>query len=201
MTPHSAQHHQKPSNVGTPEWLDGEVHRYISSGDYDGMFAGWPGDNFIDVAQTATQRLRTALVEETLRRADGFGGQVMVPDDLHAWSRIKLSPMVEGLFPADERAIILDLLARNVVFLTPQNIVSILTGKIWLSTAWKLGNMYLASLGAPVLSQEGDHIVGLSEEAACYVSMSYFEEADPFADFVVHEAHTSFTIASGRPSG
>ncbi|WMY11063.1 hypothetical protein [Paraburkholderia phenoliruptrix] len=174
--------------IGTTEWLDAEVHRYLSSGDYDGMFAGWPGDNFVDVAQKATLRLRTALVEETLRRADGFGIQVKVPDDLHAWARIKLSPMVEGLFPADERAIILDTLSCNVVFLTPQNVASILTGKIWLSTAWKLANMFLASMGAPVLSREDDHIVGLSEETTCYVSMSYFAETDPFADFVVHEA-------------
>ena len=31
-------------------------------------------------------------------------------------------------------------------------------------------------------------IVGLSSEAKCYVSLAYFTDADPFADFVVHEA-------------
>ena len=30
-------------------------------------------------------------------------------------------------------------------------------------------------------------IVGLSEETTCFVSLQYFSESDPFADFVVHE--------------
>lgn len=188
MTTQSAQHDRKPLSVGTSEWLEAEVQRYITTGDYDGMFAGWPGNNFVDVARKATQRLRTALVEETLRRAGGVGSQVTVPDDLQAWARDKLSPMVYGLFPSDERAIILDTLAGSVVFLNPQNIASVLTQQTWLSTAWDLANLYLASLGAPALSQDACHIVGLSEETTCYVSLSYFEESDPFADFVVHEA-------------
>ncbi|WMY11060.1 hypothetical protein [Paraburkholderia phenoliruptrix] len=75
--------HEQPK-IGTSEWLDAEVHRYLATGDYDGTFAGWPGENFVDVAQRATLRLRTALLEETLRRAEGFGIQVTVPDDLHA---------------------------------------------------------------------------------------------------------------------
>ncbi len=174
--------------IGTPERLDAEVRCYLTSGDYDSSFAGWPGDNFVDVAQKATQRLRTALVEETLRRGHGFGSQVIVPDDLHAWSRTKLSPMVQGLFPAAERSIILDTLARSVVFLTPENIVAVLMEQMWLSTAWDLANIYLASVGAPVLPQQASDIVGLSEETTCFVSMTYFEETEPFADFVVHEA-------------
>ncbi|SPB14796.1 hypothetical protein NOV72_02027 [Caballeronia novacaledonica] len=179
--------HQSPK-VGTPAWLQCEVKRYLDSGDYDSNFTGWPGDNFVDVAQKATLRLRTSLVEETHRRADGFCSQVMVPDDLHAWARNKLSPMVDGLFPADERSIILDMLARNVVFLTAENIERILKQQMWLSTAWDIANLYLASIGASVLSQDACHIVGLSEETTCYVSMSYFAETDPCADFVVHEA-------------
>ncbi|BCQ28235.1 hypothetical protein NK8_64240 (plasmid) [Caballeronia sp. NK8] len=178
--------HQSPK-VGTPAWLNAEVRRYLASGDYDGMFEGWPGDDFVDVAQRATQRLKTALVEETLRRAHGFRNQVSVPGDLHAWAHDKLSPMVCGLFPADERSIILDTLTRSVVFLTPDNIAAALTQQTWLSTAWDVANLYLAGVGAPVLSEEARDIVGLSEETACFVSMMYFEETDPFADFVVHE--------------
>jgi hypothetical protein len=164
------------------------VRRYLASGDYDSSFAGWPGDNFVDVARKASHRLRVALVDETLRRASGFGSQIIVPGDLHAWSLRKLSPMVWGLFPSDERAIILDMLARSVVFVTSENIVPVLTMQTWLSTAWDLANIYLASMGAPALSQQALPIVGLSEETTCYVSMTYFEETDPFADFVVHEA-------------
>jgi hypothetical protein len=96
--------------------------------------------------------------------------------------------MVCGLFPADERAIILNMLARSVVFLTVENIASVLTVQTWLSTAWDLANISLASMGAPALSRQALPIVGLSEETTCYVPMTYFEETDPFADFVVHEA-------------
>lgn len=179
--------HQNPK-VGTPAWLRCEVKRYLNSGDYDSNFTGWAGDNFVDVAQRGTHCLRTALVEETLRRAHGFGSQVTLPGDLNAWARDKLSPMVNGLFPADEHCIILDTLACSVVFLTPENIAAVLTQQTWLSTAWDVANIYLASVGAPVLSQEAIDIVGLSEETTCFVSMMYFEETDPFADFVVHEA-------------
>ncbi|WP_321795260.1 hypothetical protein [Caballeronia sp. J97] len=164
------------------------MKRYLDSGDYDSNFTGWPGDNFVDVTQRTTQRLKTALVEETLRRTYGFRDQARVPGDLHAWARDKLSPMVNGLFPADEHCIILDTLARSVVFLTPENITAILAQQTWLSTAWDVANIYLASVGAPALSQEAIDIVGLSEETTCFVSTVYFEETDPFADFLVHEA-------------
>ncbi|WP_288830904.1 hypothetical protein [uncultured Paraburkholderia sp.] len=117
-----------------------------------------------------------------------FGGRATLPDDLQAWSRGKLSLMVSGLFAAAERSIVLATLARNIVFVTPENIASVLMDQMWLSTAWDLANPYLVGLGAPALSLEACHIVGLSEEMKCYVSMVYFEETDPFADFVVHEA-------------
>lgn len=184
----AAESEHKQLKIGSPQWVDGKVQRYLDSGDYDSSFANWPGDNYVDVAKKASQRLRTALVEETLRRANGCGGQVTVPDDLRAWTRNKLSPMISGLFPADERSIVLDTLGRSVVFLTPQNIAAVLLQQRWLSTAWNVANAYLYSVGAPALVQEACHIVGLSEETTCYVTMSYFQETDPFADFVVHEA-------------
>ena len=107
-----------------------------------------------------------------------------------------------GLFCADERSVILDTLARSIAFLTPQNIAEVLMGQPWLSTAWNLANLYLYSVGVSGLSQQACHIVGLSEETTCYVSMSYFRETDPLADFVVHEAvPASSTTVNARPSG
>ena len=106
-----------------------------------------------------------------------------------------------GLFCADERSVILDTLARSIAFLTPQNIAEVLMGQPWLSTAWNLANLYLYSVGVSGLSQQACHIVGLSEETTCDVSMSYFHETDPFADFVVHERPTSSTTVNARPSG
>ena len=174
--------------IGTPQWLEAEVRRYLCSGNHDICFAGWPGMNFVDVATRADQRLRTALVGETLQRAKGLDCKVPSPSDSHVWTRHKLAPMVHGLFGANERPVVLDMLDRSVVFLTPQNIAAVLMEEQWLSTAWDLANLYLYSLGVPGLSQQARHIVGLSQETTCYVSMSYFREDDPFADFVVHEA-------------
>jgi hypothetical protein len=187
-TSNAAEHNHEQPQIGTPRWIEAEVRRYLCSGDYDSSFAGWPGMTFIDVATKADQRLRTALIEETLRRASGFGCQVALPNDLHAWIRNKLAPMVHGLFGADERSIVLDMLERSVVFLTRQNIAAVLMEEQWLSTAWDVANLYLYSLGVSCLSLQARHIVGLSQETTCYVSMSYFHETDPFADFVVHEA-------------
>ncbi|AVA32905.1 TPA: hypothetical protein O8806_002786 [Staphylococcus aureus] len=188
MTTKSNSTEQIQPQIGTPQWLDAEVQRYLCSGDHDCSFAGWPGMNFVDVAKKADQRLRTALVDETLRLANGFDPQVVLPSDLYAWARTKLAPMVHGLFRVDEQPLILDTLARSVVFLTPQNIVAVLMEQPWLSTTWSLANLYLYSVGVPGLSQQACHIVGLSAETTSYVSMSYFHETDPFADFVVHEA-------------
>jgi hypothetical protein len=149
-------------------------------------FAGWPGANHVDVAHKASQRLRTVLVEETLRRADGFGSQVTLPVEPHAWARNRLSPMVCGLFGTGERSIVLDKLARGVVFLTPRNIAAVHIEQTRLSTAWNLANLCLYSI-PPCFPQQACPIVGLSEETTCYVSISHFDETDPFADFVVHE--------------
>ena len=54
-------------------------------------------------------------------------------------------------------------------------------------SASDLANLYLNSLGAELLGDGTPSIVGLSEETTCYVSLEYFRESDPFADFVVHE--------------
>lgn len=192
----------KPA-AGSPSWIEDQVRRYLASGDYDGFFAGWPGRSVIDVATHATQRLRAALVEATLREARGFERPVRLPEPIDPWLRNKLGPMVQGLFTVGERGRVLDALVRGIVFLTPHNIVDVLTTEPWLSTAWRLANLYLDSLGAhPLDSQAGD-LVGLSQDTTCYVSLAYFDETDPFADYVVHEAahvlHNCRRTAIGLP--
>ncbi len=77
---------------------------------------------------------------------------------------------------------------RSVVFLTPATIEAVLEETPWLHTAWDLANLYLASCGAALLSEEAPHILGLSEATTCYVSAEYFRTVGRFDDFVVHEA-------------
>jgi hypothetical protein len=80
------------------------------------------------------------------------------------------------------------MLERSVIFLTPRNIVPVLQEMPWLGTAWDLANLYLASHSAELLSDEALPILGLSIETTCYVSTDYFRSANPFDDFVLHEA-------------
>jgi hypothetical protein len=95
---------------------------------------------------------------------------------------------VRGLFPRAEQEVVLDLLGRSVVFLTPSNIDAVLSRTPWHGTAWALANLYLASVGTKPLSGAGPQIVGLSEDTTCYVSAEYFRASGRFEDFIVHEA-------------
>ena len=187
--------------IGTPQWTDSEVERYLRTGEYDSFFVGWPGSNLSDIATRASQRLRSALVAETMRRSKGFESVSRLPVDLYVWNSEKLKPMVDGLFNPSERATVIRLLSDNVVFVTRANLEKILMAERWLSTAWDVANIFLESVKAPTLSGQPCNIVGLSQETRCYVSMDYFDETDPFADFVVHEAahvfHNSRRVACG----
>lgn len=96
--------------------------------------------------------------------------------------------MVAGLFPKAEQATVLTMLEQSVVFLTYSNFASVVRDMAWLGTARDLANLYLASRSAELLSEDAPEILGLSIETTCYVSTDYFQAADRFADFVVHEA-------------
>ena len=166
------------------------------------MFTAWPGQNFLECAQLGDADLRRALIAAVRERtAHATFPEALNDLDVVAFTRAKVEPMVRGLFPAKEQAIVLDLLARSVVFLTPDSIETVLMKETWLSTAWDLANLYLASCGADLLSPSAPRIVGISVEQTCYVTMEYFVEEDPFADFVVHEAAHIFHNCKREPVG
>jgi hypothetical protein len=96
--------------------------------------------------------------------------------------------MVEGLFPQAEQPIVLATLEKATVFLTAENVEQVLRQARGLRTAWDLANLYLNSVDAPLLGEDAPRIVGLSAHTTFYVSALYFEEDEPFDDFVVHEA-------------
>ena len=170
-----------------------EVRRYIRTGEHDPAFVGWPGDNFFDSARNASATLREALIAQVLARDTpsklSMAAFPRRANDLTLTAvHTKVSPMVAGLFPQTEQPAVVGMLEHAVVFLTPANIEHVLRTTPWLDTAWSLANLYLVSIGAERLSAYAPEIVGLSAETTCYVSPSYFDEQDPFADFVVHEA-------------
>jgi len=162
------------------------VQRFLRTGDYDLKFPAWSG-NIIERETKATDDMLAALVTEVKKRS-GKAAPVSFPADLVAFTRTKVEPMVRGLFRRDEQETVLAVLERSVVFLTPTNIEQVLLGCTWPHSAWDLANLYLGSVDAPLLGPDAPKIVGLSEETTCYVSPAYFADADPFADFVVHEA-------------
>lgn len=165
-----------------------EVDRYLRTGDSDTEHFALPGHSFLEREQIMHRHMREALLAEVRRREKGLQSPSGLRGvDVARLARDKAAPMVRGMFPAAERKTILRLLESSVIFLTRDNICDVLTSATWHHTAWNLANLYLGSIGAKCLGAEASHLVGLSEETTCYVSLAYFDEADPFADFVVHE--------------
>ena len=174
-------HRQEQSSIA------GEVERYLRTGETDSLYSAWPG-NFLERANRAHAGLRGALVSAVIRLSEGGRHQLPPNVDTVALTRTKVEPMVRGFFPLCERAAVLAMLERSVVFLTSANIERTLMDCSFDSTAWTLANLYLASIGAEVLGEDAPRLVGLSEETTCYISLEYFAEEDPFEDFIVHEA-------------
>jgi hypothetical protein len=132
--------------------------------------------------------LRGALVREVKRLALGRAHAPLPDDDHVALTRRKVEPMVRGLFSCAEHDAVLAVLERSVVFLTTANIERVLTEHANDKSAWDLANIYLVSVGATLLGDDAQHLVGISEGTTCFVSAEYFVEDAPFADFLVHEA-------------
>jgi hypothetical protein len=134
------------------------------------------------------RHLRAELIAEVRRRECGRR-QAKVPADVNSpsWTRGKVEPMINGLFPATERQVVLQAAECSIVFLTCEAADQIIREVPYLESAWTIANVYLNSLGAPMLGNEAMQIVGLSLERKCYVSTEYFAEKDPFADYITHE--------------
>jgi len=167
-----------------------EVERYLRTGDWDPYHAAWPGRSFLESAQLAHADLENALVAEVSRRANGRQPppDLLAIEDLAAYTRGKVEPMVSGLFPRAEQDAVMALVERSVAFLTPGNIEEVLRRESrWPRSAWDIANLYLGAIGAELLAHDAPQILGISQEATCYVSPAYFEQEYPFADFVVHE--------------
>jgi hypothetical protein len=180
-----------------------EVRHYLETGEHDdAMFESWPGSDFFSRAKAGHTALREALVGEVLRRTPGAA----VPEQLRglnitAFARERVDPMVRGLFPAAEQEVVREALARDVVFITPSNVATVIREARWESTAWDIANLYLAGCHAELMGPDAPLLAGLSEETTSYVSMGYFESDDPYADFVVHEAAHVFHNCKRRTIG
>lgn len=180
-----------------------EIERYLRTGQTDPYHAAWPGNGYMESASRAHEDLRSSLAREVRRLAEGLAHETLPQADAVALTRGKVEPMVRGLFPRVEQGQVLATLEKSVVFLTDENIERLLLEHPYDSSAWALANLYLASLGASLLSEDAPRLAGMSEETTCYVSADYFVEEDPFADFIVHEAahifHNCKRVTVGLP--
>ena len=181
-----------------------DIERYLRTGEHDCLFSGWPGHDLLDRALLGSEDLRRALLAEVrFRTAHAMVPEASVDLDVVAVTRNKVEPMVQGLFPVAERQVVLDMLARSVVFLTPATIEKVLIGAQFLGTAWRLANAYLLSCGAQMLADDAPYAVGLSAETTCYVTMDYFRPTNRYDDILVHEAahvfHNCKRIRVGLP--
>ena len=132
--------------------------------------------------------LRHALLDELNRRAANRRGR-RLPNGFEpsAFVRRKVGPMVTGLFPRREHEAVLAVVDKAFVFLTRRATRQVVLETSYLSTAWTVANIYLASIGAECLGESDWAVVGSCEDR-CYVSMDYFGATGSFADYVVHEA-------------
>jgi len=165
------------------------TRHFLVTGEHDVLHGAWPGGDLLAKACTAENTLRAALIEEVGRRMEDRDPPSLPPGfDSFQFVHGKVGPMVRGFFPARERQILLDLFDGSLVFVSHDNIEQILSETQWLHSAWQIANLYLGSLDLPGLNKQPVHFVGLSENTTFFVSMAYFEDANPFADWVVHEA-------------
>jgi hypothetical protein len=163
-----------------------EVERYLLTGESDLLHSAWSG-GFFERANRAHDDLRGALVRAVKRLTKDLPTGPLPEVATVELTRTKVEPMVRGLFPRVEQDAVLSRLEQSVVFTTSKNIERLIHECTFDKSAWTLANLYLASVGAELLAKDAPRLVGFSEEFSCYVSLEYFTEEDPFADFVVHE--------------
>lgn len=177
-----------------------EIQRYLATGSVDPYRSAWPGD-LRKQAEQSHHDLRGALIAEVLRRIQGRSHDPLPQLALLELTRRKVKPMVDGLFPKDQRHAVMRLLERSVVFVTGGSIESLLLKERWHHTAWDIANLHLATLDLPLLGPTAVALVGLSQETTCYLSPRYFTDAEDGSDFLVHEVAHIFHNCKRRTAG
>jgi hypothetical protein len=166
--------------------IDAIIRHYLKTGDDTNRteFAYKP-----PFPRPTREELLAALSEEVRKREQKHPTATLPPGiNPLLLARSRAESMARGFFPDVEREPVQRVLEQSVIFLTAHNIHGLIASTRWLGTAWRIANIYLDSIGAEPLGKDEDfQAVGLGEETASYVSLKYFSEDDPFADYVVHE--------------
>src|SRR3989338_657992 len=139
------------------------IEHFLRTGDYDPVYVAWPGNDAFQRCRNGDHALRSALVQEVHRRSEGASHPKVAVLDCRAFTRQKVEPMVRGLFPLAEQENVLAVLEKSVVFLTADNIESVILNASFPDIARDLANLYLESVGAGLLGPDARRIVGLSD--------------------------------------
>lgn len=170
------------------------VERFLGTGEYDPRFPDWEGDA---VARRAagTATLRDVLVRVVRWRADHAPLRPPpVPRDAEARVRVRIAPLLHGLFDPPRADALEARLPARVVLLTPGSFAAH-APRLPLRTAWDLANVLLDDLGAPPLADDVPELDGVCAEGHAWVSPRALDAEEPFPDILVHEAaHLLHTV-------
>ena len=169
--------------------MERELAHFLATGESDPLGSGFPGGNTLERVTNYERHLREALLQEVQRRERGRRQQQHIPEIFNSliWTRRKVQPMISGLIPRVEKEVVLGVAESAIVFLTREAAHQTIRETPFLSSARTIANVYLHSLRAPTLGDEPSQIVRLNLGRECYVSMDYFADGDPFADYATHE--------------
>ena len=109
-----------------------EVDRYLRAGACDHFYSAWPGKDLLTRAKRGDAALRGALISTVRSRtAHATLPREFANMDVVALTRKKVEPMVRGFFSHAEQDVVLDVLGRSVVFLSPATIDTVLRKTPW----------------------------------------------------------------------
>lgn len=172
------------------------VERFLATGAVDPLFPGWPG-SAMDRRREGTATLRDIL-RRVIARAAAHSPHWAhaVPRDAPERIRERIGPLVAGLFPEPDAAVLLDALPPRVVVLAPSGFGAVIE-TVPLRTAWDLANLLLDDLGAPPLADDVPELDGLCAAGRAFLLPRALEETRP--DVVVHEvAHLLHSLRRGE---
>jgi hypothetical protein len=151
-----------------------EFDQYLRTGKPDPHRGAWSGD-LLTRERHARADLRGALVGEVRRRAARRSHRALPDVDTIDLTRRKVEPMVRGLFSRAEQDTVLAMLGQSVVFLTADNVESVLLGQMFdhaaaalveaVATAARACELGVEVVAAPALVSEDLQVVAAPDLA------------------------------------
>jgi hypothetical protein len=165
---------------------DEVLERFLATGEFPPGLPGFTGPP-AQRRQAAERAVREVLVRIVSWRCSRSPIQLPAPPaDAEAQVRDRVEPMVRGLLPAGEVALVLRKLPAFVRVVTPTSFPALIKG-VPARTAWDLANLLLDAVGAPPLADDTPELDGLCHASASFVLPTAFLPQEGTDDVLVHE--------------